>query len=370
MKASKWILALVVLIGMTSCNTYYRMFSRINPDGSMYREVYAYGDSAFLSGDNTHSPFLFKLDANWTLHRLDSVEKSNYWGDDAKFNVKVCRRLPKVGSECFSTLDKKEYMLPLVSPTEKLEKHFRWFYTNYKYTATYSKLPDVGPVSIDKYMSKEEQKILFRGNDNTLQGLNGIELKARLDDIEGKFWKWYNRTQYELSYEVILHFVTLKGDAAYAKRLEKLKEPIYEKYFSGNQSEEVDNGVPEKVCSYLDEYAKTKYYSAFYEANKKAIDDLLDERGQVAQLFGNTIHFELAMPGKVTSTNASNRQDNSLLWKVDGFRLLGDNYVLIAESRIINIWPFIVTIAILVFAAIYCGILYKKYRRFGRKGKM
>ena len=52
-------LLLLLSLGMTSCSTYYRMTSRIDTNGSMHREVYARGDSAFIAGDKTHNPFLF-----------------------------------------------------------------------------------------------------------------------------------------------------------------------------------------------------------------------------------------------------------------------------------------------------------------------
>ena len=45
MRTYKWMAAIVLLLGMTSCGTYYRMVSQVNSDGSMHREVYAYGDS-------------------------------------------------------------------------------------------------------------------------------------------------------------------------------------------------------------------------------------------------------------------------------------------------------------------------------------
>lgn len=37
-------------------------------------------------------------------------------------------------------------------------------------------------------MNKEEQRIWFRGDQEALIGLNGIEQNNRLDDIEAKFW--------------------------------------------------------------------------------------------------------------------------------------------------------------------------------------
>ena len=40
MRTYKWMAAIVLLLGMTSCGTYYRMVSQVNSDGSMHREVY------------------------------------------------------------------------------------------------------------------------------------------------------------------------------------------------------------------------------------------------------------------------------------------------------------------------------------------
>ena len=67
-----------------------------------------------LAGDRNHNPFLFRIDSGWEVSNLDSVVKFNCWGDEDKLNVKVCRTYPTVGSDNFSTLDGKEYSLPLV----------------------------------------------------------------------------------------------------------------------------------------------------------------------------------------------------------------------------------------------------------------
>lgn len=358
MRTNKWIAAIVLLLGMTSCGTYYRMVSQVNSDGSMHREVYAYGDSSFLAGDRTHNPFLFRITSGWELDELDSVVKFNCWGDEEKLNVKAGRTYPMVGSEPFNTLDGKEYMHPLVVPVEKLRKSFRWFYTYYEYTATYGELPDKGPVPLEKYLTKEEQRIWFRGDTEALSGLNGIEQNNMLDDIEAKFWKWYNRSQYELSYEIILHFVTQKGDTVFVRRLSDLKEPVYGKYFSGKDAG--DAGAPEEVCGYLDEFSQTKYFSDLYKSNGKSMDELFEKKGQIAELFRYAVQFELSMPGRVISTNAALQRDGSLIWKVDAFRLLDNDYTLIAESRTANYWAFGVALLLLLIAGGCCWKLCKR----------
>ena len=92
MKTNYFIMAMLLLLSVTSCSTYYRMSSRIEKDGSIYREIYAQGDSAFLAGDKTHNPFLFQPDANWQLVNLDSTIKFNFWGEEEKLNVKACQK--------------------------------------------------------------------------------------------------------------------------------------------------------------------------------------------------------------------------------------------------------------------------------------
>ena len=151
-------LLLLLSLGMTSCSTYYRMTSRIDTNGSMHREVYARGDSAFIAGDKTHNPFLFQLDTDWQIVNLDSTLKFNFWGEEEKLNVKACRNIPLINGEYFSISNGKEQMSSLAIPTEQLKKRFKWFYTYYIYTATYKELPDKGPVPLDKYLNKETGK--------------------------------------------------------------------------------------------------------------------------------------------------------------------------------------------------------------------
>ena len=198
-------LLLLLSLGMTSCSTYYRMTSRIDTNGSMHREVYARGDSAFIAGDKTHNPFLFQLDTDWQIVNLDSTLKFNFWGEEEKLNVKACRNIPLINGEYFSISNGKEQMSSLAIPTEQLKKRFKWFYTYYIYTATYKELPDKGPVPLDKYLNKEEQIIWFRGDNAAFSGMNGIEQNDKLDKLEAKFGEWYNRSQYEIIWDGFRH---------------------------------------------------------------------------------------------------------------------------------------------------------------------
>lgn len=114
-------------------------------------------------------------------------------------------------------------------PMERVKKSFRWFYTYYIYTATYKELQDKGPVPLDNYLNKEEQMIWLQGNDDAFRGMNGIEMNDKLDKLEAKFGEWYNRSIYEINWEVIHHFASLQGDTACLQCLKELKNSVYKK---------------------------------------------------------------------------------------------------------------------------------------------
>lgn len=352
MKRRNLITAIFILSGLTSCQTSYRMVSRIDTDGSLYREVYATGDSAFLAGDDTKNPFLFRIDSDeWQLVKLDSSVKFKFEGSEQDLNVKVCRTFTGMDGKYFTVKNTKEYAYPLVVPTEKIEKEFRWFYTYYLYKATFEELPDKGPIPLSEYLTDEEQRIWLRGDKDVFAPLNGIELNNRLDDIETKFWEWYNRSLYEMSFEVITRFVSLDGNAVYMQRMQELKHEIYKKYLSKKQ----EDAHPEEICGFLDDSEHTDYYSNLYKANKEAIDRMFEDRGRMVELFGYAVQHELSMPGKLVSSNANlwRSDDSTIIWKVDAFRLLVGEYTLMAESRVPNYWAFAVTL-IVVLLALWC----------------
>lgn len=352
MKKSKWGLWIVLLFTFTSCGGYYRMTSRVNRDGSMVREVYATADSAFMAGNAKRQPFLFRIDSGWELIKLHPAVPVNFWGEEHWMNVKVSRELPTVGTTCFQTLEGKEFMHPMVVPKETLQKKFRWFFTYYTFEATYQELSDKGPVPLSRYMSVEEQRLWFRGERNAFEGWNGMEMKNRLDELEAKFWKWYARSQYEISWEILCHFESVQlGDTSYLRRLKEYKETVFATLSGKEGLADSDQGMPGSVCRLFDEFCKTHHYSDLYQTNKEAIDAMFQQRCQVTDLAGYVMRYELNLPGQLLATNAPSQIEGWLAWRVDMMRLLEDDYVLIAQSRAPNYWAFGITLLLILLAA-------------------
>lgn len=333
-------LTLSVLIGLlASCSANYRMITRIHEDGKMDREVYALADSAFRVGDRSNNPFLFQLGREWTVENLDSCLTVDFFGEQGKLNVKAFRT--EEGKEIPSFFSPKaEWMEPLAVPQERLEKHFRWFYTYYTYTCDFREVTEKGPVPIDHYLSKQKQALLFQGDISGYRGMNGVELKNELDDAEQKFIEWFYHTQFELSYEVVELFLQKTGDATWLAKVKKAKSEVFE---TDENRKKEDECSPEDVCTLLDKHYDTAFFRDLYKANEKEMQQAYEEKCITMELFGYQIKFELTMPGELLSANTSLRENDRLVWKVDAYRLLGGNYVLKAESRVMNGWTFCVT---------------------------
>ena len=62
MKTNYFLITMLLLLSMTSLQHLLSddFTSWKGTAGSMYREIYPQGDSAFIAGDKTHNPFLFR----------------------------------------------------------------------------------------------------------------------------------------------------------------------------------------------------------------------------------------------------------------------------------------------------------------------
>ena len=203
--------------------------------------------------------------------------------------------------------------------------------------------------------------IWLQGNDDAFRGMNGIEMNDKLDKLEAKFGEWYNRSIYEINWAVIrpLRFFT-RRDTACLQCLKELKDSVYKKTFVSVKVTVWETLISRKSATCLIKLADTKYFSDLYKTNKEMMDALCEEKINIAEVFYYAIQFELTMPGRLLTSNAKVLKDDVVIWKIDGFRLLAGDYVLTAESRIINYWAFGITLFIMLFVL---GVFIKLYRK-------
>jgi hypothetical protein len=362
MKSHRHIIpSFILLIGIFSCSTNYRIVTTIRPDGSCLREIYAKGDSAFLAGDWLENPYLFHLDSTWQITPIDTQEVRERF--NGEYNVKISKSFRSLG-EISAGLQSEEDLRPLVAPKETLQKHFRWFYTYYSFKTVYPAISDQIPVSIDDYLNKAEQKLWFQGDYSAYAGLNGMELKDEMDDIEKHFWEWYARNIFECDFEAIGDFEKFSGSDLYISQMKTVKEALFQALFKKNSLDQEKSIETLNIYEELDKQLETGYFSDRYKNNRQQIDSLVVEKEKYLEnltdkLFCKDVEYELIMPGKLIHTNAPIARQDTLLWKVNALRFTPDDYKLIAESRTTHVWAFVLTF-LLVLLSVFCLIKVKR----------
>lgn len=353
MKTNKIIPICLLLIGMTSCNTYHKMSTRINRDGTMERKISTLADSAFMANHRNKSPFLFELDDTWEITRYDSTMTVGFLDDNMKFNVKAARKFSS--PEAFrKEVRPIEHLDRLILPREELKKNFRWFYTYYTYNAVYTNLTDKLPIPLRSYFTDEEQQILFQSDMTAFEGRNGIEMYNILDDLSIKFEKWLQHCQFEIAYSALTLELRRTGENTYYPQLANIRDDIFKKMDSKTK----DDISVETMIPLLNKHFNTTFFSTFYAGNKQRINETVEEKNELLAPFEHKIYFSLTMPGKVINANTILRDHDALVWKVDAYRFLAHDYTLQAQSRTCNVWAFIVT-GLILLIAIYCfGRLY------------
>ena len=344
MRTTNMITCLILIITCVSCDSEeYRFTTHINRDGSCIREIVTpNADSAFLAGDMSHNPFPYELTPDWKMEVKDTININS----KQKTNVKISKKFNSV-DELSTGLRTDKFIL---HPKETLKKQFRWFYTYYTFNAVYPEVAYKGNIPMDEYLNETEQKFIFQGDMSGYKGMSGWELKDKLDDIGNKYLEWYNRTMYNEYFEAITYYAGLTGNK-YHSQLSDIKDTLFtinEKLILKLELSDMDRSI----CDMLDDYFSIEMFSYLYH----------DKGGDIGDMVGNKINFqqytieiqyELSMPGKILFTNTELRENNLLSWKVDAYRTLVGDYTLVAESRAVNIWAFIVVLLLITFT-IFC----------------
>lgn len=339
-------LTLITIVSMASCNTYYRMVTTLDSDGNAYREVYAQGDSAFMAGDGTKNPYFFDITPDWTLERLDSPVKYDFFGEAKSLNVKLVKETTSI--DLFSKeISSQQETRSFASPQESITKRFRWFYTVHSFEGLYKRLDYNAPVPIDNYLSEQEKNLWTRGCFDAYGAMNGSEMNELLGDIEGKFMNWYSRNCFEISLGAI--------EKLLEKGIEDRERDAIYKFINDK-----DNDItPDVLSKNMDAFYKTTRYSELYKANKDLLDEEFERESWVIYVIGNLISYELIVPGEVINTNAPIVNGETLIWKIDGMRILFDDYIITAQYRTLNLW-FCILSGLIVIIAVVSGVVRRR----------
>jgi hypothetical protein len=364
MKTYQLTFTIFLLAILASCKQSNQMLTIVNADGSIDRTLFSTADSAFMSGDTAqaHNPLPIHPDKNWQVswrYKTSEWNKQSpfqeWLGDTSKVkepvNVSATRHFSGVEEMNRLFRLKSQHQWSNLKVTYQLKKQFRWFYTDYTYIETYPQITTFTRIPLSNYLTENEAQLWFNGNEKDVNGLNGIELHEKLDNINNQCNKWIAHNIMDEAYDYLTdNYSFVKTPVITREKLIDSKKAFIESSLQKFELFMSDNDFA--TC--MDDYFKTKAFSKLSHQKGNPITQFEKsfENRPFIGYFNKNISFDyqLLMPGRIVNANTSLMHGDTLCWKVDAYRMAFRPLTLEAHSRKANIWAFAIAIAIILAA--------------------
>ena len=327
MKIIRVLVAILLMATVNACTTYYYVHTDVARNLDAKRTVYA------ASTDGSAVNFPFVTSGRWGVSKLPESHEIDFYDTKEMMTHKASRSggIADVSLACGEN--------PLLSPSESLDKRFRWFYTYYDYNAEFKGLRDRLPLPFEGYMTDGQLELFFRGA-NPPEGWNGVEMYCLLDDVNQNFAKWYSDATYFCMCDIFKIYCS--EDQAVV--LDSLKHS----FMNGVEREVMFAMRPDEFEDRLAALLPDSGFGRIYEDNSEAIDRAYEKETEIIGCFETAFMYTVDLPGKYVAGNTSVFLDGYPVWKVDAYRLMIGNLKLSATSRQVNVWAFLVTFAAIV----------------------
>ena len=306
-----------ILFTASSCASCYYVHTDVGRDGGLDRTFYFHRDpESVAKADRNGAGNLRALPA-------DSVFTIDFFGEKEEMNM---------AADSISG--------NLYHPEESLRKRFRWFYTYYDYKAVFPSLKEKLAIPLDSCMTRDEQELFLRGG-RTPEGWNGIELYGTLDELNTAFFDWAGECLFKIHFETLCEYVSAEGKAALTAARDSLARLF--------RPEELIRMNMDDFALRADAYVRKAgsapglSFSGTYSRNREAIDLELEEKTAVQDYFSQTYLHRVTLPGKYFKGNPGRLEAGDPVWKIDAYRLLSDDLVTEATSRVPHPWAFLLT---------------------------
>jgi hypothetical protein len=340
----KLILSLVLMM-IVSCDEPETVVTNIvHLDGSVTRKIVMRNTKNKFEKSELQVPF----DPTWTV--TDSLEISSK-GDTTwiKRAEKLFVNVEDINKAYQHDSSVNGKMIRHV----RLSKKFRWFNTVYRFSEIVDR--QIGSGYAIKNFLNEEELTYFYSPDyikfNKENGADSVKYKILADSIDKKTENWLLKNIVSLWIEEFTRLVGPKAGPELSVEALKPREDEFAEIIKRDQDDFDSlwsNGV--LLRKFIgDEDAikfKTEADSAVENVIPRFLVDIRD------------YSLRIVMPGKLIATNGYVDSTRNLLWPVKSDFFITDQYEMRAESKITNIWAWIVSGMFLAF--VFAGILLKR----------
>jgi len=345
MKRNSWkIILLMMLLIVVSCDEPETVVTNyVHTDGSVTRSIEMKNTKNSFEISNLKVPF----DSTWNIR--DSIEIGEK-GDTTW--VKRAKKLFMNTDEINLSYSSDSGANKDISRHTFFKKSFKWFNTGYRFSEIIDKELENG-YPLKDFMNREE--LLYFYSPETLKeakksGPDSLKYKSLSDSVDQRNLNWVAKN---LVSEWIGQFskFTLGKEGSRAI-VDSLK----------SREDELSNLIAKHENEFDSLWSKGIILKRYlgednYEKFKSEADSATEETSKVIFIDFKDYSVRIVMPGKVIDTNGFIDSSQVLLWPVKSDYFISEQYEMWAESKVPNIWAWIISGLFIVF--VLTGLLIK-----------
>ena len=235
----------------------------------------------------------------------------------------------------------------------KLEKRFRWFYTEYAYTEVFYCVGDTFKLAATDYADKDIVSFWFTGKPNLLEGLSGAEASQKLQGMDSFATKWLNDNLYQLCFDFIVsNYDSITTPPVNREGFIELRDSLL--HFFLDDEDDILAIQPEEK---LRDFFHSDAYTFFFDEDTPCGCIMNKELANRLNIFWFNVPYTLSMPGTVIDAgNGTLQPDGTIFYPFTGERLIPQDYTISAVSRVTHWWAYLLTLFIIALAM--ASILY------------
>ena len=229
----------------------------------------------------------------------------------------------------------------------KLDKRFRWFYTEYTFTETFYCVGDTFKLPATNYADKAEISYWFTGQPNLIAGMSGAEASQKLGDMEPKITKWLNDNLFKTGFDfIVANYDSIANPPVSREQFIQLHDSLA-KYLLAHDDEILAINVEDALRDFFHSNA----YAMFFDEDNPLGEKLNKQFQNTMNIFWFNVPYVLSMPGTVVDPgNGTLQPDGTVLYPLTGERLIPQDYTITATSRKTNVWACVVSVLIILLA--------------------
>ena len=227
----------------------------------------------------------------------------------------------------------------------KLEKKFRWFYTEYYYEETFNTVADTFKLPATNYADQDVISYWFTGQPNLLEGLNGSEASEKISKMEPFVTQWFNDNLFKMCFDYIVsHYDSIQNPPVDKEQFVALQDSLAKSLLKNGNINEKD------ATDEFEKFFQSNAYAPFFDDKTPLGQGLSEELSKKLNIFWFSVPYTLEMPGMILNPGTGIIKDGIIHYSLTGERLIPGDYTITATSRVTHIWAYIVIFLIILIA--------------------